>query len=290
MRNLRGRFGFGSVAVVAGLGLLSGACSDADKGNESAAEVISELRSDAPRVTPDFTEATAAAQGEQQFATSFLHALDADRNLAFSPHSLSTAFAMLTDAAQGKTLEEVEQVLYFGKADEAFHRSQDALQLGLAARNREAVKTDTRTVDAQTLSESNDIWVRDDVPPTPSYLDTLARYYGVGIHQADFSSHPQEARAAINAKISDDTHALIPELLPHDSITLDTVAVPRTRCTSRPRGRRRSDRPSQASFSTWTAHSATHRCCGSPPSSTTTLVTASYPYRCPTTAESFKCS
>jgi serpin B len=225
MRYLWGRYGFGSVAAVAGLGLLSGGCSDGDKGDESAAGIISELRSDAERVTPDVTEATAAAQAEQQFAVSFLHALDAESNVAFSPHSLSTAFAMLTDAAEGKTLAEVEQVLYFGKADDAFHRSQDALQLGLLARNREAVNTEEKRVDAQTLTESNDIWVRDDVPPTPSYLDTLARYYGVGIHQADFEEHYEEARVAINAQVSEDTHALIPELLPKKSIDSFTVAV-----------------------------------------------------------------
>jgi serpin B len=225
MRNCWGRLGFGAAAAVMGLGLLSGGCSGGGKGDDSAAGVVSELRSDEERVTPDVTEATAAAHGEQQFAVSFLHAMDAESNLAFSPHSLSTAFAMLTDAAGGKTLDEVEQVLYFGKADEAFHRSQDALELGLLARNREAVNVQDKRVDAQTLTESNDIWVRNGVPPTPSYLDTLARYYGVGVHQADFPNHPEQARVAINAKVSEDTHALIPELLPQNSITRDTVAV-----------------------------------------------------------------
>jgi serpin B len=225
MRNFWGQLGFASVAAVAGLGLLAGGCSGGNPGDESGAGVISELRSDAERVTPDMTEATAAAHGEQQFAVSFLHALDAESNVAFSPHSLSTAFAMLTDAAEGETLAEVEQVLYFGKADEAFHRSQDALELGLLARNREAVHTEEKRVDAQTLTESNDIWVRNDVPPTSSYLDTLARYYGVGVHQADFPNHPEQARVAINAQVSEETHALIPELLPQNSVTGDTVAV-----------------------------------------------------------------
>jgi len=211
-----------------GLGLLSGACSggDAKAADEPAGTgVVSELRSEAVRVTPEASEAKAAAQSEQAFAVSFLHALDADVNTAFSPHSLSTAFAMLTDAAEGQTLAEVERVLAFGKSDEAFHRSQDALQLGLQARNREAVQADNRKVDAQILTESNDIWLRDDVPPTPSYLDTLARYYGVGVHQADFPNSPEQARVAINSKVSDDTHSLITELLPQRSITADTVAV-----------------------------------------------------------------
>ena len=226
MRQVRGQLGLGSVGALLGLGLLSSGCSGGDNGDDGpAGGVLSELRSDAARVTPDGAEAALAAQGEQQFAVSFLHALDADQNTAFSPHSLSTAFAMLTDAAEGETLEEVEQALFFGPTDGVFHRSQDALLLALAARNREAVHSNEQKVDAQTLSESNDIWLRRDVPPTPSYLDTLASFYGVGVHQADFPNQPEAARLAINAKVSDDTHALISELLPPDSIVPDTVAV-----------------------------------------------------------------
>jgi serpin B len=228
MRNVRGQFGLGSVFAICGPALLSGGCSgsEADRPGEPAGSgVVSELRSEAARVTPDVSEAKTAAQGEQEFGLAFLHALNANENTAFSPHSLSTAFAMLTNAADGQTLAEVEQVLAFGKSDEAFHRSQDALQLGLRERNREAVQTDDQKVDAQILTESNDIWLREDVPPTPSYLDTLARYYGVGVHQADFPNKPEEARVAINAKVSSDTHSLISELIPQDSIDTKTVAV-----------------------------------------------------------------
>ena len=209
-----------------GLGLLSVGCSGGDAGKEPAAsDVISELRSEAVRVTPEASEAETAAQSEQAFGVSFLHELSASENMAFSPHSLSTAFAMLTAAAEGQTLAEVEQALSFQKSNEAFHRSHDALQLGLRERNRAAVDEANEKVDAQILTESNDIWVRDDVPPAPSYLDTLARYYGVGVHQADFAEHPEAARLAINDKVSKDTHALITELLPENSIDDQTVVV-----------------------------------------------------------------
>ena len=226
MRNVRGQFGLGSVAALLGLGLLSVGCSGSEGGKEPAASgVISELRSEAVRVTPEAAEGKTAAESEQAFGVSFLHALDANENTAFSPHSLSTAFAMLTDAAEGQTLTEVEEALSFGKADEAFHRSQDALQLGLRARNREAMQTADAKVDAQILTESNDIWIRDDVPPAPSYLDTLARYYGVGVHQADFAEQSEAVRLAINDKVSKDTHELITELLPERSLNYKTVAV-----------------------------------------------------------------
>jgi serpin B len=225
MHARRASLGLGSVTALLGLGLLSVGCSGQPTNGESSDSVISELRSVLPRTTADASEATRASQSEQAFAMSFLQALDADSNLAFSPHSLSTAFAMLTDAASGETLQEVEQVFAFDATDSAFHRSQDALELELASRNRPAVDNDERRIDAQVLSASNDIWLRDDVPPTPAYLDTLARYYGVGVHQADFAKRTEQARAAINAKVSDDTHDLITQLIPRGALTTDTVAV-----------------------------------------------------------------
>jgi serpin B len=187
--------------------------------------VVSELRSAAERVVPGAAEAAGAARGEEDFAFSFLHALEADGNVAFSPHSISTAFAMATDAAAGQTLRDIERALGFPRADEAFHRSQDALKLGLAARNRDSIETEEERVDAQILRESNDIWIRNDAPPERSFLDTLARFYGASVHQADFENNAELARVAINAKVAEDTRQLITELLPEDSIDASAVAV-----------------------------------------------------------------
>jgi len=148
LRGLRTRVG------TLGLWLLV-ACSSTERDDKNAEPPkdsggASELlKGHAQRVSPSEAEASSAAKSEQAFAFSFLHALPEDENTAFSPHSMSVAFAMLTDAAQGKTLEEIEQVLHFQPTDEAFHRSQDALMLSLAERNREAVNTPLQHVDAQ---------------------------------------------------------------------------------------------------------------------------------------------
>lgn len=174
---------------------------------------------------PAASSAAPASKGEQAFAFSFLHALPVDENVTFSPHSMSAALAMLSDAAAGETLQELEQSLHFGATDEAFHRAQAALKLALSARNRAAEANALRNVDAQILTESNDIWVRSDVTPATSYLDTLARYYGVGVHRADFESQPEQARLAINAKVATDTHGLIPELIRRDALDERVVTV-----------------------------------------------------------------
>lgn len=226
----RGYSGLVGTLVLAALGLLSGCSSGASEVGspgdpEAKAEVVSELKSNEARITPAVDEGMAAGHDEQTFAFAFLHALKADQNVAFSPHSLSSAFAMVTDAAQGQTLDEVEHALAFQSRGDAFHRSQDALQLALNDRNRAAIDREDLKVEAQILTQSNDVWMRQDSPPAASYLDTLARFYGAGVHIADFGARPEESRQAINGKVSADTHELIPELIPREVITSDTVLV-----------------------------------------------------------------
>src|SRR5688500_15071908 len=144
---------------VLGLGLLSACGSSDDGARERTKAVVKELRSQEARVVPDAAEATTASQGEQELAVGMLHALDADENLAFSPHSISTAFAMLTDAAAGKTLAEIENALHFSGDGDAFHRAQGALDLALDGRNRPAIEEQGRQVDEQILSVANDLWI-----------------------------------------------------------------------------------------------------------------------------------
>src|SRR5687767_6792538 len=94
------------LTALLGCGLVAGCGEGSPNENESQDRVIWELRSDAERVVPEVSEANAAAAGEQAFAFEVLRLLRADQNLAFSPHSVSTALAMLAGAAEGATLTE----------------------------------------------------------------------------------------------------------------------------------------------------------------------------------------
>jgi serpin B len=91
----------------------------------------------------------------------------------------------------------------------------------LEARNREG----NRDENPQLLRVSNDFWMAPDLMPEGAFLDTLARYYGAGVHLAPFANEPEACRREINAKVSDDTGQLIPELLPRDSIDDRVVFV-----------------------------------------------------------------
>lgn len=187
--------------------------------------VVSELVSREAREQADATQAADAARSERYFGLRFLKQLPADRSLVFSPHDLSRTFAKLTDAAEGATLQQIQQAFGFGTTDESFHRSQNALSGSLAERNREPVNDGRGRADAVVLKEASDVWLSQATRPHPSYLDTLALYYGGGVHLADFQGRPEDVRKAINSKIELQTNELIPELLPADSVTDETVLV-----------------------------------------------------------------
>ncbi|HEX2875926.1 MAG TPA: serpin family protein [Polyangiaceae bacterium] len=264
MERRRVNVGLGSILGLVGMGLVFGACSGGKSAADAAelsgggaaetmalggggaahtpalggggaavggggaatgSDAVSDVRSSKARVMPAASEAARATSSEQAFALSFLHALPGNENLTFSPHSLSTAFAMLSCAADGETLQELQDALQFGATDEAFHRAQSALNLALAARNHEATDDVYGKADARILTESNDLWIRQDAKPADSFLDTLALYYGAGVHLADFKGHPEGVRKAINDKIATVTHQLISDIIPTGVLNENTVAV-----------------------------------------------------------------
>src|SRR5262249_6759728 len=56
-------------------------------------------------------------------------------------------------------------------------------------------------------------------------LDTLARFYGAGVHRLDFAGDTAGAIRTINERIASDTHGLIPELVSPDLVTPSTELV-----------------------------------------------------------------
>lgn len=220
----------GSKRGLVATALLLAACSEAEaevggQPSPSTKSGVTRLTSSAARARADGAEAISAARSEQAVAFKLLHALPAHENQAFSPRGLSNTFAKLTDAAADETLEQIQQAFAFEGEGESFHRAQNALAAELASRDLEA-ETDARgALDAVVLAEASDLWLSQQAPPQSSFLDTLARYYGTGVYHADFRGRANDVRQAINRRISDQTHGLIPNLLPEKSVTPETVFV-----------------------------------------------------------------
>ena len=137
----------------------------------------------------------------------------ADKNVFFSPYSLSTAMAMLYAAAEGEIKQQIQKTFYYP--------SMDILNPNSAALYNQFNKPNPD----YKLATVNDLWMQQGLTPTKSYVDTVQRYYGGEVTTLDFENSPDPSRLIINKKIAQHTNQLIPELLPKGSIPSSVVAV-----------------------------------------------------------------
>ena len=136
-----------------------------------------------------------------------------DDNVFFSPYSLSTAMAMLYNAAKGETKSQIQKT---------FHYPPSAiLNPNSAALYNQFNKPNSN----YELSTVNDLWMQDGLTPTKAYVDTVQRYYGGQVTNLDFEKRPDLSRQTINKTIAKHTKQMIPELLVKGSIETDTTAV-----------------------------------------------------------------
>ncbi len=145
-------------------------------------------------------------------------------NLIFSPQSLAAALAMTVVGAHGPTESEMLHVLH------ASDTTQLSLQLN-ALDQRLVVPRNGSTPDTSPneitipgigvphdgsparITIDNSMWAQAGYPFYKTFLNTIARYYGSGIHLVDYENDPEAARIAINRYVSTNTGGRIPNLL-----------------------------------------------------------------------------
>ena len=175
----------------------------------------------APTVTN--AELGALVQGNTAFAFALYQGLAGEPDdLAFSPHSISVALAMVYAGAKGETAAEMAQALGFHLGDAALHRAFNALDLALASRGAGAVGKDGKPFRLRTV---NAAWAQRGYPFVSTYLDTLAQAYGAGLNLLDFVALPEPSRQAINAWVAEQTEQRIPELLAEGGVDAMTRLV-----------------------------------------------------------------
>ena len=136
-----------------------------------------------------------------------------EKNVFFSPYSLSTAMAMLYAAAEGETKAQIQRTFHYPALD--------VLNPNSAALHEQFNKPNPN----YQLATANDLWIQQGLRPNQNYLDTVQRYYGGKITSLDFQNSPEPSRQTINKTIARYTQQMIPEMLPASSIDADTVTV-----------------------------------------------------------------
>jgi serpin B len=157
---------------------------------------------------------------EQDFTFALLRQLTASSpgtNVVASPSSIATALSMLELGAAGPTEQQIATALQSTSlTPDEQAEGWNALTADLAA---------AAAHDEIELSTANDTWMEKTFPIKNGYLDSLARNFGVGVYRTDFVDQPDTARQAINAKVADETHQKIKDLIPDGVIDRATRLV-----------------------------------------------------------------
>lgn len=217
--------------TIAFAGLLGGtgtlaACGDGGDGGGGGAGTGDIARADVERASMG-TDRTAGAAMFGAFAGSLLReVLEREQgNVIFSPWSITAAMAMNRAGAVGQTASQIDAAMHVPGTPDGF--LDDAVNTGsqlLDSRN-EKIETDQRSGEVA-LRSANSAWARPDVSWKPTYLETLARYYGAGVRLTDFGNDPEGSRTRINDWVADQTMGRITDLVPKGAIDdLTALAV-----------------------------------------------------------------
>jgi serpin B len=174
----------------------------------------------------DDSKATAEGLNElvlanNSFAVDYYNKLDSnpennEKNIFFSPFSISTVLAMTYEGADGKTAEEMRKVFYFPADDTVRQSSFAKLYNSL---NESSSKGN------YSLNIANALWNEKTYEFKQSFYDTIDNHYYGKSTPVDFINTPEEQRQLINKWVEDQTNKKIIELLPTKSIKSQTVLV-----------------------------------------------------------------
>jgi serpin B len=137
-----------------------------------------------------------------------------DANLVFSPASIAHALLMARAAADDATGAAIDAAFAL-PAGESAHTAWNSVDQQLAAAQSDQV----------TVTFADRIWPRADVTPDQGWVDLLASEHGADVETLDLAGDPDGSREVINEWVSDQTEALIPQLLPEGFIDPLTLMV-----------------------------------------------------------------
>ncbi|NXM59976.1 A1AT protein, partial [Illadopsis cleaveri] len=130
---------------------------------------------------------------------------EADKNVFFSPMSISTAFAMLAVGAKSTTLSQIFEGLGFDNLTEThIHDVHESFHKVLSVLNCADVNI--------TLSIGNALFTATGYEPQESFLKNTKEFYDADIFSSDFHK-PEEVTKQINKYVEEKTKGKIPELV-----------------------------------------------------------------------------
>jgi serpin B len=143
-------------------------------------------------------------------------------NLFYSPFSISMALAMTWAGARTDTETAMASTLHFDLPQAKLHPAFNGLDQELASRGKGASGSDGQGF---RLNVVNALWGQAGYGFEVPFLDTLGENYGAGMRIVNFQEDPAGSAGIINDWVKTSTEGKIPELVPVEAITADTVLI-----------------------------------------------------------------
>ncbi|NXC49286.1 SPB10 protein, partial [Penelope pileata] len=165
-----------------------------------------------------------------------------DKNIFFSPWSISSALALTLLGAKGNTAREMAEVLHFTNAAEDEGSSSVARpSRGRPKRRKmdpeneqaenihsgfkELLAVFNKPRNTYSLKSANRIYVEKTYPLLPTYIQLSKKYYKAEPHKANFKTAPEQSRKEINTWVEKQTESKIKNLLGSNDVTSTTTLI-----------------------------------------------------------------
>lgn len=143
---------------------------------------------------------------------------DPGSTVCWSPFSVASALGLLAQGAKGPSRDELAELLLGDRTGDLGALGKQLVQAGELepARGEE---------DEPVIAAANTLWTDESIEILVSFVEELGRWSNGKVREAPFRTTPDNARDLINVDVAKTTRDLIPELLPADAITDETVSV-----------------------------------------------------------------
>lgn len=135
-----------------------------------------------------------------------------NKNVIFSPFSISAALSMTLNGAKGQTLEDMKKALQLSNL------TVDEINTAYYKLTNDLLKADSKI----TISIANSVWTLKGFPVKKSFIERLGKYYNAETHEFTVS---QESLNAINQWIEDETDGMIKNMLEEISGSMKVLLI-----------------------------------------------------------------
>lgn len=159
----------------------------------------------------------AVVTGNSEFALDLYKKIgetETNKNIFFSPFSISTALSMTYAGAKGNTAKQMADTMHFRLTPSDQHAAFGELSAALNSSGK-----------GYKLEIANALWGQQGYAFQLEFLSLIQKYYNGGFNTVDFEGQTEMARGTINRWVEQKTNDKIKDLLPKGALTTDTRLV-----------------------------------------------------------------